>query len=377
MHAIASLDAAEGGVPRSTMALARHLARRTANIAVLQVEAEGCHSSCVSAEKAPAVRILTAHGSRYAVHDASRRLAAVHAVSRIDLVHDHGIWLPMHHGIAKWCQRTGVPRIVSVRGMLNPWARRHHAARKRVAWLAFQRGDLSAADVLHATSHSELSAIRAAGMRQPVVLLPNGIESPPEIPPRPTDGLRTALFLSRLHPSKGIDLLLQAWRDARPRGWRLLIAGAGSAGFERSIHDAIAELGLRETVWLIGPADDAAKWHLYAQADLFLLPTRSENFGLVVAEALVAGVPVITTHAAPWDWLPARQAGWWVATDVASVAAAIRAATSLDEDELRAMGQRGRAIALDRFDWHAIAAQFAATYDWMMSRGPAPPCVHK
>ena len=376
LHTVASLNEAEGGVPRSTLALARHLAGRQLDVALVQIEADGGGRQAAWVETWNSLRVHTAHGSRYGLHDPGRLLDALHGGSRIDLVHDHGIWLPMHHGIAAWCRQTGVPRMVSVRGMLNPWARGHHAARKRLAWLAFQRGDLTTADVLHATSAAELSAIRAAGMRQPVVLLPNGIEPPAEMPPPPSDGLRTALFLSRLHPSKGIDLLLQAWRDAAPPGWRLLIAGAGAAAFVRSIESTIANLGLRDTVVLCGPADDATKWRLYAQAELFLLPTRSENFGLVVAEALAAGVPVITTHAAPWDWLPARQAGWWVPVDAASLAGAIRAATALRPAELRAMGQRGRAEAIARFDWSALAAEFAAAYDWILGRGPVPACLH-
>lgn len=378
VHAVASLDDAEGGVPRSTLALACHLDGILPDVAVLRVEAGGDGRGLAAAGDARGVRIHSARGGRYRVHDAARGLDALAKRFPIDLVHDHGIWLPMHHGIAAWCRSTGVPRMVSVRGMLNPWARDHHAARKRLAWLAFQRADLATADVLYATSDAELSAIRAAGMRQPVVLLPNGIEPPPEMPPVPVPagGRRTALFLSRLHPSKGIDLLLRAWRDAAPPDWRLLIAGAGTAAFERSIAAAILTLGLHDTVALCGPADDAAKWSLYAQAELFLLPTRSENFGIVVAEALAAGVPVITTHAAPWDWLPARQAGWWVPVESASLAAAIREATALGPSELRAMGERGRAEARARFDWSAIAAQFAAAYDWIMGRGPAPACLH-
>jgi glycosyltransferase involved in cell wall biosynthesis len=376
LHTVASLNEAEGGVPRSMLALARHLAGRRVGVAVFQIEADGGGRQAAWVETCSSSRVHTAHGSRYGLHDACRLLDALHAESRIDLVHDHGIWLPMHHGIAAWCRRTGVPRMVSVRGMLNPWARGHHAGRKRLAWLAFQRGDLATADALHATSAAELSAIRAAGTRQPVVLLPNGIEPPAEMPPPSSAGPRTALFLSRLHPSKGIDLLLKAWRDAAPPGWRLVIAGAGAAAFVRSIESAIAALGLRDFVALCGPADNAAKWRLYAQAELFLLPTRSENFGLVVAEALAAGVPVITTHAAPWDWLPARQAGWWVPVDAASLAGAIRAATALSPAELRVMGRRGRAEAIARFDWSAIAAQFAAAYDWILGSGPAPACLH-
>jgi glycosyltransferase involved in cell wall biosynthesis len=376
LHTVASLNESEGGVPRSTLALARHLSERRVCVAVVQVEADGGGQQAAWAEPWHGLRVHTGLGSRYKLHDAGRLLNALYGGSRIDLVHDHGIWLPMHHGIAAWCQQNGVPRIVSVRGMLNPWAVGHHAARKRFAWHAFQRRDLATADVLHATSDAELSAIRSAGMRQPVVLLPNGIEPPAEMPPPPSAGLRTALFLSRLHPSKGVDLLLQAWRDAAPRGWRLLIAGAGAADFVRSIDDAIVALGLRDTVALCGPADDASKWGLYAQAELFLLPTRSENFGLVVAEALASGVPVITTHAAPWDWLPARHAGWWVPVDSSSLAGAIRTATALSPGELRGMGRRGRAEALARFDWPAIAAQFSAAYDWILGRCPAPACLH-
>lgn len=377
VHTVASLDQAGGGIPRSAIALASQLARNGREIAVLRVEAEKGGDRPMLSSGPKTLRLHRGDGSRYVPNSAVSQLESLRVTSRVELVHDHGLWLPMHHGIAAWCRRCNVPRVVSIRGMLNPWARRHHATRKFFAWVAFQRADLAAADVLHATSEAEVEAIRTAGMLQPVVLLPNGI-APPIFSPRATtepSGRRTALFLSRLHPSKGIDLLLQAWRDASPRGWRLVIAGAGSVAFVRWIDRSIGAFGLRETVSLHGPVDDRLKWDLYAGADLFLLPSRSENFGIVVAEALATGLPVITTHAAPWEWLPARQAGWWVPVDATKLADAIRTATACAPDELQAMGRRGRSEALIRFDWRTIAGHFAAVYAWILGRGPAPACV--
>lgn len=374
LHTVASLDRDEGGVPRSVVAVVDRMCGL------------GCDAQILTAETAtrslevPAIRTVrqdaaTPRGSRYDLCTLPRRLDALATGSRIELLHDHGIWLPMHHAIAEWCRRRKVPRIVSLRGMLNPWARRHHAGRKWLAWKAFQRHDLATADALHATSEAEVAAIRGAGLLQPIVLLPNAVDPPPAATrPRPPGG-RTALFLGRLHPSKGIELLLKAWHDVAPPGWSLTIAGDGPEAYVRSLRAAVTRLGLSANVSLSGPVDDVAKWDLYRAADLFVLPSYSENFGSVVAEALATGLPVITTRATPWAWLAERRAGWWVPVDPASLGDALREATSLTGQALSDMGRRGRDECRRLFDWPEIARQFIAAYDWLLGRASVPACV--
>lgn len=374
LHTVASLDRSEGGIPRAVAAVVGHMRGRGADAQILAVEASP-HSLGTPAGLSVPQCYATSPGSRYACRALTRRLDELAADSRIDLVHDHGLWLPMHHAIAVWCRRRNVPRLVSVRGMLNPWARRHHVGRKLLAWMLFQREGLVTADVLHATSEAEVAAIRGAGLMQPVILLPNGVDLPPLATSSGQRSDRTALFLGRLHPSKGIDLLLEAWQAVAPHGWSLVIAGGGSEAYVRSIKLSISRLGPAASVALHGTVDDVAKWDLYRACDLFVLPSHSENFGSVVAEALATGLPVITTRAAPWDWLPERRAGWWVSVDAASLSQAILEATSLPAEDLGSMGLRGREECRRLFDWSAITSQFLEAYDWLLGRAGMPACV--
>jgi glycosyltransferase involved in cell wall biosynthesis len=374
LHAVASLDSGEGGVPRSAAALVARM-RQLGNEALIMPVEESRFSLEMSGGLTVTPDRDMPPGNRYDRRGTLLRLDTLASAFTIDLVHDHGIWLPMHNAIAAWCRRREVPRVVSVRGMLNPWARRHHAGRKWLAWQAYQRSDLSTADALHATCEAEYGIIRELGLRQPVILLPNGVEAPPSVSATQRSDRRTALFLSRLNPSKGVEMLLRAWRDVAPAGWKLVIAGNGSDDYVRAISASIARLGLADVVSLHGAVDDSAKWDLYRAADLFILPSLSENFGTVVGEALAVGLPVITTQATPWNWLPARQAGWWVATDTGGLAVAVRAATSLPAITLRKMGLRGQEMAGRLFDWTAIAREFIAAYAWLLGRGPTPACV--
>lgn len=377
LQTVASLSAGEGGVPRSVVGLATALGSLGRAVAILAVEASSGGPSPLAGRLCGCVRVIEGGGRRSRFRGLSNYLQRIHDASPLTLVHDHGIWLPMHDDIAAWSERNGIPRVVSVRGMLNPWALGRHRRRKQAAWLCYQRRGLTTADAIHATSEEEFEAVRRAGLRQPVVVLGNGVvvDERPRRMALAGDGERTALFLSRLHPSKGLDLLLHAWRSASPSRWRLMIAGEGNDNYVRWLQREIASLGLTAHVTLCGAADDRLKEKLYGDCELVILPTRSENFGLVVAEALAAGVPVITTQAAPWSWLPERRAGWWIPVNVDCLANAIQEATAMGSQELAEMGQRGRREVSRLFEWSTAARQYAAAYDWLQGIVSAPACV--
>jgi glycosyltransferase involved in cell wall biosynthesis len=377
LQTVASLSMSEGGVPRSVAGLATALWSHGREVTILAADASPQSRSVLAARPHRYLPVIEVGGCRYRFRGLSNQLQRIHGESSLTLVHDHGIWLPMHDDIATWSERNGIPRLVSVRGMLNPWALGRHRRRKQAAWLGYQRRGLATADAIHATSEAEFEAVRRAGLRQPVIILGNGIVvSEPQRRISPAGvGERTALFLSRLHPSKGLDLLVHAWRAASPKNWKLVIAGEGHDGYEHWLQREIDSLGLTASVILCGAADDQQKETLYGGSELFILPTRSENFGLVVAEALAAGLPVITTQAAPWSWLPERRAGWWVPVNVASLASAIQEATALGSQELAGMGRRGRSEVLGLFEWSSVVKQYEAAYDWLQGLASAPSCV--
>ena len=367
LHTTASMHARNGGPPRSISALAEGLARAGATVDVLAFD-----------DGEPAVRPDPALAQTHVVargRGGAGRFARAAAAIGPDVLHDHGLWLPTNHSAAKAASRSQIPFVVSVRGMLEPWARNHRRALKTAAWWAFQHRDLAQAAVLHATAPSEAETLRRHGLRAPIAMISNGVAVPDEQPRAAPSERHRALFLSRIHPKKGLPMLLDAWAAVRPEGWDLVVVGPDEGGHRAELEAQAARLGLAE-VSFQDPVADADKWALYASADLFVLPTYSENFGLVVAEALAAGVPVITTTGAPWADLARVGCGWWVAPDGRALAEALRAATALPDAERAAMGARGRAHVAETYGWDRIARQMAEVYGWALGRGAMPSFVH-
>ncbi len=313
-----------------------------------------------------------------ASRSARRDVTLAIAASRARLVHSHGIWTPACHAVAAACTEAGVPLVISVRGMLETVARSSKAAKKRLAWLTYQRKDLARAAAIHATSETELDSIRQCGLRQPVIVLPNGVSMPPLLPSRPASPppVRTALFLSRIHPIKGLPLLIEAWHRVRPVGWRLVIAGNDDGGHRAEVAAMIERFGLSDVVSLGDAVAEPDKWRHYAAADLSILPTHSESFGLAIAEAMVAGLPVITTHGAPWRILETHGVGWWVPVDVEPLTRALEAATTMPAAKLTAMGRGAAEIARREFDWRSLADRFWLAYDWLLDGGQRPGFAH-
>lgn len=347
LHTLPSLAEEAGGPARSVPALARAIAG-TGEARVFLMSADGSRSSD------PEIQALMLNGS----------LAAELGVpGRFDLVHDHGIWQPFHSRVASLCRRGRIPRVVSPRGMLEPWALAARRLKKRIGWILYQRRNLANCLFLHATAEQEAINLRRLGLPTPVVTIANGTDLPGTLrPSAASDGVRTALFLSRVHPKKGIELLLEAWQQLRPPGWYLEIAGPGEEGYLARIQGLIDQLGLKEAVRLIGKVDDARKTGAYHRADLFVLPSFSENFGLVISEALAHGVPVITTTGTPWADLERNRCGWWVPPTSEGIAGALKTATALPLAELASMGRRGADWIARDFSWPEMGRQMLQAY---------------
>lgn len=367
-HTTHSLHASHGGPPRTVTALAETLGRDGASVRLVAVR-DGTDDDLILPDP-DAVRVsLVAPG-----RGESSRVRAAVAAGAPDLVHDHGLWLPFNHAVARAARET--PRVVSTRGMLEPWARRHRWLKKRAAWAVFQRRDLARASVFHATAESEADHLGALGLGRPVAVIPNGVAIPAESAAAVRDPERTrrAVFLSRVHPKKGLPLLLDAWAQVAPAGWELVVAGPDEGGHRAELEAQARRLGVPAR--FVGPVADADKWDLYRSADLFVLPTYSENFGVVVAEALAAGVPALTTTGTPWAALAEHACGWVVEPAVRPLRDALAAAVALPDAERAAMGARGRALVAARFGWPAIARDMAEVYDWVLGRRSSPPaCV--
>jgi glycosyltransferase involved in cell wall biosynthesis len=296
---------------------------------------------------------------------------AMAAFGKADVLHDNGIWLAHHHRLAAEAAVRNIPRLVSTRGMLEPWAMHHKRWKKQLAWRLYQRRDLVLARCHHATAEVEAKNLRNLKLGVPIRIIPNGVDLPEfgrdalaaKSSQGRVNGKRIALFLGRIYPVKGLPMLVRAWAMQRPAGWELRIVGPDEAGHQAEVERLVAASGLGHLITFLGPLEGEAKKRALLDADLFVLPTYSENFGMAVAEALAHGLPVLTTKGAPWPMLEKHRCGWWVDTTVDGIALGLRVATSLDSEALGAMGENGRKLVSSEFGWPGVAKQFMALYE--------------
>jgi glycosyltransferase involved in cell wall biosynthesis len=317
-----------------------------------------------------------------------RRLGRSPAMSRwleeqarsgqVDVLHNHGMWQMNAVYPGRVAARNGTPYVVSPRGTWSAWAMANGSVTKKPFWSILQRPAVQSATCFHATAESEYEDIRRLGFRQPVAVLPNGIDIPPSME-KTGGGLRTVLFLGRIHPKKGLDVLLRAWGAVQSRfpGWRLRIVGSddgyhGSSGYLAEVKTLAVELGL-ERLEFSGALRGIAKWQAYADADLFVLPTHSENFGMSVAEALASGTPALVSNGAPWSGLEARRAGRWIDIGVDPLVAGFADLLQREPRELRDMGINGRTWMTEAYSWRTIGQRMAELYHWLARGTSAVP----
>lgn len=256
--------------------------------------------------------------------------------------------------------------------MLTQWALRHKFFKKVIGLILYQYRALLHADLIHATADSEVQDVRRIGLRNPIVLAPLGVRIPAaKSLVKSHRSLRhTVLFLSRVQRKKGLFNLVEAWSRIRREEWQLVIAGPSQEGHAEEILSRVKELGVEESVKIVGPVFGSKKDEIYASADIFVLPTFSENFGSVVIEALSFGLPVITTKGAPWRELEERKCGWWIEIGVKPLELALQEAMSLSVDERFDMGRRGLSLVREKYSWQSVAQRMLSAYEKLVQGCP-------
>lgn len=433
LHIVAGLPPG-GGLAESVPTVCRHLQQLGHEVTLATLD--GPMSEATLSSEAACVRLVRLAPSfprtLYFSWQMLRGLPRL--VRAADVVHVQSNWtFPVWWG-CRCALRAHRPLVMSPRGCLAPERMRRSAFKKRLAGTLFDARFLSAASVVHVTCEAEGREVeeylRARRCRiPPVCVIPNGVDAGTlrvqqgrvaleRLCPQ-CFGKRVALFLGRLDSIKGLDSLVEAWKRAGAActGWHLLIAGPSERGYDAHLRREIMRLGQEAHVTLVGPAYGDDKRLLLNGCDLFVLPSRNENFGNAVAEALACGVPVITTKGAPWaevegmaewqgsgmagwqgsgvagerdggvsGWQGGREmpregssacvaklakpdgttangrCGWWVEIGVEPLAEALREAMSLTDEERRTMGQHGRRLVETKYRWETVAAKMAAVY---------------
>lgn len=292
-----------------------------------------------------------------------------------EIVHVHGAWMQIHFEAVRIASRVGVPVVTSPRGMLQSWSFSHHAFKKWLAWRAYQRRTCQRSTVFHATSPQEAADLRGLVPDKPVFVVPNGVDFPGVMPAAEPGRPDQVLYLGRIHPVKALDILLRAWRSVRARGWNLVIVGPDEGGHRGALEELSRRLGLEGRVRFHGEVSENEKWGLLRNARVFVLPSQTENFGIAVAEALAAGLPVIATKGTPWEGLPKHGCGWWVECSENALATALQDAVGKGAGDLERMGSRGRDWAEVEFSWKSIAQRMRQVYSWLGGNGKQPEFV--
>lgn len=363
---IETLDKAMGGPPRSVPAMAKGLSQLGAVVTIVCVYTDNMNTHILNGTD---VRLVTFNG-----FPSKKDFENCFEQEHFDVVHTQGIWNLFYCKAVRVARKMNIPYVVSPRGTLKPWAYAHHGLKKKIAMFLYERRNLSFASCILTTAESEAQHIRNLGFSNSIAVIPNGMDLS-EYPCRSIekrDEIRKEiLFLSRINPQKGIDFLIGAWIKLSRQypDWKVRIVGPFEIEeYVLKLKKQIKDLGLNDSVIIQPAVYGQEKSKLYSQASLFVLPTFTENFGMVIAEAMACGLPVITTVGAPWECLKTEDMGWWIEIGETPLLKALGEALSKGEDDLFEMGQRCSDYVRHHFDSNKVAESYFRLYKSLIDK---------
>ena len=367
LHVVPSFHPAYvyGGPIRYTFELCRNLVKLGCEVRVLTTAANGL-TQTLNVEKGREIEVPEGFRVRYcprrARHSVSPTLARLlpSYIRWADVVHLTGVYnFPTFPTI--WRSRSfRKPLIWSPRGALQRWQGSSRIGAKKIwdyLWYhTADRADLT----MHVTSEQECRETSDRFPKLRMAMIPNGVDVPANLNRIERQEELRLLFIGRLDQKKGIESLLEACSLVGSElRWRLAIAGWGSPDYVSQLKERIHALGIEQRVEMLGEVLSEAKKRLFESSDVTLVPSHTENFAIVVAEALAHGVPVIASKGTPWSRLEDKKCGLWVDNDPKSLADAIRRISAMP---LQDMGSMGREWMRKEFSWQSVTEQMRDLY---------------
>ncbi len=371
LHVIATLDAASGGPAKACVEMAAAVARLGHKVDIFTTDWRSPTPDGEAARypyAAGSLRSFRCGFPGYWKPSAALARALLSETRHYDLLHVHSLYL-FHDLVAPLAaRRANRPYIVRPHGLLDPYIRGRHRLRKALVEFAYQDRVLAQADAIHYTSADERRISEPYAQGAPGIVVPLGVDAP-----TPVDNVarqpRRLLFLSRLHPKKGLDLLIPAFAAVRQRfaDARLVVAGPDDGARPLAV-ELVARHGLGDCVEFPGMLTGPDKDRAFAEAGLFVLPSYSENFGIAVAEAMAAGLPVVVSDQVNiHDAIADAGAGLVVPCQIDRLAQALSALLA-DPDRSRQMGSNGVELVRKRYSWPAIGKQLEDVYRQIVDR---------
>lgn len=293
-----------------------------------------------------------------------------------DIYHTQGIWQYPTYITAKTARKYNKPYIVTPRGMLYPQALNHFKLKKKLFLKLFLSNDINHASAIHATCEEEMRHLRNLGIKTPVAVIPNPVNIPAKATVSNPDNLRIG-YLGRVHPRKNIERLLYVWDKLSldKTGAELVIIGDGDADYMSFLQSEQQRLNLKNVLFT-GFLSRQAKENALCSLSYLVVPSDFENFGMIIPEALIYGIPVIASKGAPWSELETHSCGWWADNDTDTLAAIIEKAVHLSETNRIAMGKRGQELVKNNYSVEIVAKKIIRLYDWILNGGEKPEFVY-
>lgn len=368
---VSSIDLSSGGPSRSVPMLVKGLAELGVDITLMTILSDNMNVHALEGTIAK-LKVLEPSFSR-------KEIAQYLENEKFHLIQIQSMWDLPYHKVMVEARRQNIPYIVTPRGMLEPWSLSQKKWKKKLAWWLYQRNDVQKSACVFTTAKMEAEHVRELGITTCKAVIPNGIETDGYPCKSSIEGVKKqVLFLSRVHVKKGIELLFEAWKRLHSdyADWQLFVIGNGEAEYIHSLENRVENLGLKDSIKILPPVFGEAKIKVYQESALFCLPSFSENFGMVIAEAMSCGTPVITTTNCPWNILNETNTGWCIDLSVDNLERALREALSMNPTELYDMGQKASKLIYENFDYRNVTRKTLKLYEWLLNGGEKPEFVY-
>ena len=375
LHVIAGVHKGGGGTSEVVPRLARALHELGHEVAVAAVKSEISDEmqiaidAGVKYEGAAEIAGPLPRALGYAP-DFAHRIAPL--VKAADVIHLHGMWMYPPWAAAWLAQKYQKPYVMMPHGSLGSAALQVSKWKKKLIGLLVERRNLNRSSGLVATAASEAERFRVYGLDRPTHIMPIGLDFDSIDSGQCNEkllqrlgcdiGKKHILYFSRISPIKGLDLLCEAWDKVKRADWQLVIVGPDDRGYTDVVKKLYASHIADGSVVFHGPIYGRDKFDLLKSVDAFVLPTRSENWSIAVAEAMAAGLPVVCTKGAPWHCISEVGAGAWVDVSVEGIARGLSEVIHASDDLRIEMGSRGRSWVEDNLQWSKIAREMVEFY---------------
>ncbi|MEL6456997.1 MAG: glycosyltransferase [Cyanobacteria bacterium J06621_15] len=303
------------------------------------------------------------------------------SIQNYDLLHIHAIFSYASTAAMLIARLKNVPYIVRPLGQLCEWSLQQSARKKEIYLNLIEKSNLNHSQALHLTSLGEQQEVSRLSLNTPNFVLPHGLSIPQNIPDArqrlrqnlnlPTDE-PIILFLSRLHPKKGLDYLIQALSKLTHYRFHFVLAGSGSPEYENQIKSLLESHNILNRTHVVGFVEGESKNLLLQGSDLFALTSHSENFGIAVLEALAAGLPVVVTPGvALASVVKEYKLGYVTQLDIPAIASKIENYLSSPQ-QAKEMGIRARQLIFEQYTWDSIAKKLIQVYTTIIKNKPIP-----